>query len=133
MRALIFNIGILCTLWLSGCNYSNTYAPDLKVRPDDIVNSLHDPYNFEDVQFSANKTFGTGGNHDKLIIRLINGENIPQDYMADVPLAQKILKKILPKVQDTDVYDVYEVVFVSRTTNGSTTQTNETAIDIDKK
>jgi len=132
MRTLIITICISCSLWLNSCNYSSNYTPELKVRADDIANSLRDPYNFEDVQITANKTFGTSGNHDKLIIRLINGQNIPLDYKADIPLAQKLLKKILPMVRDTDVYDSYEVVFVSSKTTGSDTQTNETAIDIDK-
>lgn len=127
----LITIVVVTTIVLNSCNYSSEYTPELKVRSEAIAESLQD-YRFESVDLSAKKTVGTSGNHDKLIIRLINGQNIPQDYQSDIPLAQKLLKKILPMVRDTEVYDAYEVVFVSSKTTGSDTQNNEIAIDLNK-
>ncbi|MGN6178673.1 MAG: hypothetical protein ACTHNW_05805 [Mucilaginibacter sp.] len=124
-------ISVASVVMLNSCNYSSDYTPELKVRTEAIAESIQE-YGFESVDLSAKKTFGTSGNYDKLIIRLTNGQNIPQDYQSDIPLAQKLLKRILPMVRDTDVYDCYEVVFASSRTIGDETRTDENAIDFNK-
>ena len=126
IKPTLLVIFLAALLGLSSCK--TNYSPQLKCRTDDIVNQLRDPYNFENVDLSAEASLEFSGKHDRLFIKLTNGANIPQDYTAAISLAKVLLKKILPDVYNADKYDSYEVSFITTKTIGSNTQTDEMAM-----
>jgi hypothetical protein len=120
-------------LWIFGCNYTRTYTPDYNGKQLVVLDSLHRVFNFEDIEIQDKTTAGMSGINSVLIIKLVNGTNLPADTEKMVALGQKVARQVRFMLEDSKGIDSYEVQFNTKTQDGDNTSTQSLAIDFNSK
>ena len=114
---------IAAFLWICGCNYTKTYTPEFNGKQAAVLDSINSKYSFEDVAIIGKKTSGSGGDHNVLTIRFVNGRNLPADDDQLVALAKQLAKLVKSTLKNPKEIESYTVFFDTKTVDGNTTTT----------
>jgi hypothetical protein len=124
---------IACLLWLSGCNYSRTYMPELNDSAKTISDRIDSKYHFETIDVTGKKTSGTSGKHTTPTIKFVNGQGIPTDNTQMKALAKQLAIEVKKAIKDTTKFDGYIVGFDIRTVDGVVTSNTFREFDFTPK
>ena len=125
LKSSIFILSaIAALLCLFGCNYSQSYMPDLNDKAKSISDSINSRYHFEAINLTGKKTSGTSGKHATLTIQFVNGQNIPTDTSQMKALAKQLAIEVKKAIKDTTRFDGYVVGFDTRKIDGAVTTNN---------
>jgi hypothetical protein len=111
-------------LWICSCNYAQTYTPEFNGKQAAVLDSINSKYSFEDVEIRGKKTSGTSGDHSILVIRFVNGKNLPTDDDKIVALAKQLAQQVKSTLKNPKEIESYTVYFDTKTVDGSTTTTH---------
>jgi len=112
---------LLIVVWISSCNYTQTYMPALNDQQHVVLDSINSKYSFEDVSLAGKKTSGSGGTHTTLTVRFINGKNIPADDDKMSEAAKQLALQIKKVLKNPNEFESYTILFVTRTVDGAET------------
>ena len=116
-------LAALTFLWICSCNYTHTYTPDFNGKKATVLDSINGKYAFENIQIQGKTISGTGGTNSTLIIRFINGKNLPTDTSKIVALAQQLAHQVKSIVKNPKAIENFNVYFDTKTVNGDSTTT----------
>lgn len=123
MKILKSTFCVAIFLWICSCTYTHTYTPAFNRTPKGVLDSINKKYAFENIQIQGKTTTGKEGINSILIIRLVNGKNLPADTEKMVALAQQLAHKVKSIVKNPETINSFEVHFDTKTVKGDTTST----------
>jgi hypothetical protein len=129
-KLFLFQIfAVLTFMYICSCNYTHTYAPEFNTKPTKILDSINKKYAFENIQIQGKTTTGISGMNNVLIIRLVNGGNLPTDTEKMDIFAQQLAHKIKSIVKNPETIESFKVYFYTKTVNGDTTTTRSMEVE----
>jgi hypothetical protein len=120
-KQFITLLAIVSFAWHSGCTFKESYTPTFNSKGQAIVDSINDKYHFEAINVSVKNVLGSDRANDTLLVRFVNGTNLPDNDSSKVELAWHLGKRIIKGLKSTKQYDGYIIGFDTRKVNGDTT------------
>lgn len=123
--AISFKV-LLLSLALAGCNFTTTKVknPDFKIDMEEVETNLKKSVTCEHIIITGAEINTNGKNTSKLIVQVINYSNIPSDEIQIKELGKSIALQLKQELKNQNDFNVYEVFFVTKETNGALTKTN---------
>ena len=110
--------------WICSCSYTQTYTPQFNEKQSAVLDSINSKYSFEDVAVIGKKTSGSGGDHSVLIIRFVNGKNLPAEDDKMIALSKWLAKQVKSTLKNPKEIESYTVIFETKTVDGNTATTH---------
>ena len=131
MRSLkhLAALAVIISVWMSACTYSTTRQIQLNSFQKAVIDTAATKYSFEDIQLQEKTSSGSSGSQKSILIKFINGKNLPLNNDSLNVAGKKLAKAVKKATNIGELIDVYIVRFEASKTDGATTTTNYVDFD----
>jgi hypothetical protein len=112
LKSYTFKIIIILNLaWLCACTSTQSYKPAFNNKQTEVLKSIKTNYGFEDITFLGKKVSKNDSTYTSLVIKFINGKNIPTDSIKMIELAKQLGTQIKTIVKNPKEFETYIILF----------------------
>jgi hypothetical protein len=102
---------IALTAAICSCQFTKTYVPDLNSKKDSVLALIKKTNGFADITLKAKSQSGSSGTHTTLVVKFINGNNVPVDSTGMAAPGKQLGKQITTILKNPKEFETYEILF----------------------